>query len=251
MRLGIFGRGRLATAIIEAAKDDRDRGLAGAVEIAWCLGRDDRPSSPVDLALDASPGQAVASHLAWALETGTDLVIGSTGWDPSLLDGPRAAGAKLPLGILVAPNFSLGVAFMRRAALAFGRLADLDPRADLAVAERHHRAKADAPSGTARLLAAAISEGSTRYAKEPVQVTSLRLGLEVGWHELRLESDHESIVLSHSARDRGLFARGALAALPWIRGRKGVYSFDDFAAELINPLFAPQGRGKNPGGSHA
>lgn len=240
MRLGVFGRGRLAQALASAAQ-------AGPVEIAWLLGRDESPSSRVDLALDASAAPALAAHLAWALETGTDLVIGSTGWDPALLDEARAQGPSLPIGILVAPNFSIGVAFMRRAALALGRLAALEPGSDLGILERHHRAKKDSPSGTARLLGAALAEGCPRYAKDPVPITSLRLGAEVGFHELRLETDHETIVLSHGARDRGIFAQGALACLPWLRGRRGVFSFDDFAAELIEPLFAPSQTGPRPG----
>lgn len=241
MRLGIFGRGRLAQAIASAAAEGR------GVEIAWLLGHDEEPEGEVDLALDASAAPALAGHLAWALETGTDLAIGSTGWDPALLDGARAQGAGLSIGILVAPNFSIGVAFMRRAALALGRLATLGPGADLAILERHHRAKRDSPSGTARLLATALAEGCPRYAKDPVPITSQRLGAEVGFHELRLETGHEAIVLSHSARDRGLFAQGALESLSWLQGRKGVYSFDDFAQELIEPLFAPPQTGPRPG----
>ncbi len=240
MRLGIFGRGRLAQAIASAAEGSE-------TDVAWLLGHDEAPRAAVDMALDASAAPALAGHLAWALETGTDLVIGSTGWDPALLDAARARGDSLRMGILVAPNFSIGVAFMRRAALALGRLAALEPGADLGILERHHRAKRDSPSGTARLLSTALAEGCPRYAKDPVPIASLRLGAEVGFHELRLETDHEALVLSHSAKDRGIFALGALASLAWLHGKKGVFSFDDFAQELIEPLFAPPQTGPRPG----
>jgi len=247
VRLGIFGRGRLSTALaVELESGEGER-----IEVVWRLGRGESPPAPVDLALDASSPLAVAEHLAWAMATGTDLVIAATGWEASILGAARAEGAGLPIGILVAPNLSLGVAFLKRAALALGRLAALDPGADLAVSERHHRAKKDAPSGTARLLASALAEGCPRYATEVLPVVSLRLGLEAGFHELRLESAHETLTLSHEARDRALFARGTRLALPWIRGRKGVYSFDDFAAQIIDPLFAPPGRRHPNGGSNA
>lgn len=254
MRLGIFGRGRLGQAISEAVAA-RASGLAGggeAIELAWSLGRGEAVPSAVDVAIDASSGAAVAEHLSWATETGTDLVIGATGWDRAALEPRLLEATGQGIGVLVAPNFSLGVAFMRALALALGRYSALDPSSDLSVLERHHRAKLDAPSGTAKLLAEALAEGSRSrsqgsgfagWAPSPagpglIPVASVRAGKEVGYHELRLESDLETIVISHGAKSRALFASGALAAALWIRGRKGLYSFDDMAEEIIAPLFA-------------
>jgi 4-hydroxy-tetrahydrodipicolinate reductase len=236
VKVGIFGRGRLGSAaatLIEAEAD---------MELAWSLGHEGQPSSEVDVVLDVSAAAAVPGHLAWALETGTDIVIGTTGWSRDILPGKASN-----IGILTAPNFSLAVAFMRRAALALGRLAALDSQADLAVLERHHRAKADSPSGTAKLLAEALVEGCPRYtgwtqsprAEAKVSVASLRAGSEIGFHELRFEAASESIVLSHEAKSRLIFARGALRALVWIHGKKGIYSFDQMAAEIVEPLFQP------------
>jgi 4-hydroxy-tetrahydrodipicolinate reductase len=232
------------------------------MELAWSIGRGEAVPSAVDAALDASSGEAVGAHLSWALATGTDLVIGATGWDRSILAASGLyAAQRAPIGVLTAPNFSLGVAFMRSLALALGRFAALDPSSDLAVLERHHRAKSDAPSGTAKLLASALAEGS-RYnsvggfrgwAPSPagqgeIPVASIRAGREVGYHELRYESELETIVISHEAKSRALFASGAIASLLWIRGRKGLYSFDDMAEEIIGPLFggAPGLGGSSP-----
>jgi len=233
-RAGVFGRGRLASSVAALAA----RG--GAVEVAWCLGRDEAPPCPVEAALEASSGEAVPSRLRWAAERGVDLVIGSTGWDPSALAPFRGAG----IGILVAPNFSLAVAFMRRAALALARFADLDPGSELSISERHRRGKADAPSGTAKELAAAVAAGCPRYSgwslssasPGAVPIASLRAGSCVGYHELRLESGSETILLSHEALSREVFAAGALRALAWIRGRRGVFAFDDMAAEILDPI---------------
>lgn len=262
MRVGIFGRGRLAQAVAEALEARRAKLGAGgeAMELAWSLGRGEAVPSAVDVALDASSGEAVGAHLSWALDAGTDLVIGATGWDRALLGSAGLdAAQRATIGVLTAPNFSLGVAFMRSLALALGRFSALDPDSDLAVLERHHRAKADAPSGTAKLLASALAEGSRRrgdglgsggqsgdgfsgWAPSPakageIPVASIRAGKEVGYHELRYESELETIVISHEAKSRALFASGAIASLLWIRGRKGLYSFDDMAGEIIGPLF--------------
>jgi len=242
MRVGIFGRGRLGSAV--AALVAAEPGM----ELVFCIGREGRPEGRVDVALDASVASAVPGHLEWARREAVDLVIGATGWNREVLALPAgvAIGENADIGILTAANFSLAVAFMRRAALALGRFAALDADADLAVVERHHKLKADAPSGTAKLLAEALVEGSGRYSgwtEEPraigkLSIASLRAGSEVGYHELRLEAAAETIVLSHEAKSREIFARGALRSLSWIRGRKGVFSFDQMAAEIIEPLFA-------------
>ncbi len=241
MRIGIFGKGRLATAVAAAVE------TSGDLELAWSADRGEEPACPVDVALDASVADAVPAHLAWAVATGTDFVIGTTGWDRAALG---ALGPEPRIGVLAAPNFSLAVAFVKRVASALGRFAAASDGAALSVFERHHAGKADAPSGTAKLLAAALASSSGRTASPGcalrgagiVPVASLRSGDAIGYHELRCESPLETIVVSHDARSRSLFAAGAVAALRWIKGRKGIFSFDDLAAELIDPMFAPDGR---------
>ena len=92
---------------------------------------------------------------------------------------------------------------------------------------------------------AALAEGCPRDSgwaqgsAEPgrLSVASLRSGTCVGYHELRLESGTERLILSHEALDRGVFAEGALRAVEWIRGRKGLYGFDDLAAEIMDRVF--------------
>lgn len=227
MRIGIFGRGRLALAVVKAAE-------AAGVQVLWTLGRGEEPPAEPrpDAALEASAAAAVEGRLRWALKAGVPLVIGTTGWEPGLVE--RVAGSSPPLGIMLAPNFSLGMAMTRRLATVLGRYAALDPAADLSVYERHHRAKKDAPSGSAKLLAAALAEGG---AEKGVAMASLRGGSAVGYHECRLDADGESIALIHDALDRGIFAKGALGALAWLAGKRGLYRFDDYCAELLDPLF--------------
>jgi 4-hydroxy-tetrahydrodipicolinate reductase len=237
MRIGIFGRGRLGSAVAALAAREGD------LELAWFIDVGEEPSGPVDAALDATAAGAVSAHVDWAVRTKTPFVVATTGWDSSGLDGKKleAAGA----GILVSPNFSLSVAFVRRAAVALGRFAALEEGSSLAIVERHHAMKADAPSGTAKHLAAALIRGCPRYSgwnmgraeEGKINIASLRAGLEIGYHEIRYETGVDSIVLSHEADSRDLFAKGALVALRWMRGRSGLFSFDDVAADLIDPLF--------------
>ena len=70
-----------------------------------------------------------------------------------------------------------------------------------------------------------------------INIASLRAGLEIGYHEIRYETGADNLVLSHEADSRDLFAKGALAALRWLKGRKGIFTFDDVAADIIDPLF--------------
>ncbi|MGO0577062.1 4-hydroxy-tetrahydrodipicolinate reductase [Ornithinimicrobium panacihumi] len=247
--VGLFGTGRLGTAIRQIAEP-------GHV-VAWARGRGDEPGpgslepasgsvdpapepaepplAPVDVAIDVSHPDAVADHLAWAGRTGTPLVIGTTGWDPALL---RPDQVEIP--VLVAPNFSLGVALVRRVAQVLGgyaaSLTSSGATADLAVTEVHHRGKVDSPSGTALSLSQALAVGAGRDEND-IPTTSLRLGAVVGEHELILTSEQETIRVQHVAHDRHLFAAGALAAADWLTTRAaGVHTLDDLAADLFPPI---------------
>jgi 4-hydroxy-tetrahydrodipicolinate reductase len=237
MKIGVFGRGKLGNMVVSLASK------AGDLELGWFIDLGEEPSGKVDVALDASAGPAVAGHVEWALASGADLVIAATGWDRSVLDTERIR--KAGIGILVSPNFSLSVAFMRRVALAMGRFAAIESDSSLAIVERHHAAKADAPSGTAKLLAEALVQGCPRFSgwnqgraeEGKINIASLRAGMEVGYHEIRLETDSDALVLSHEADSREIFAKGILVALRWIRGREGYFTFDDVAEDVIDPLF--------------
>jgi 4-hydroxy-tetrahydrodipicolinate reductase len=235
VRIGIFGSGRLGTAIADQAFGSPSH------QLVWQLDREGVPPPGAELAIDASIPDAVPDHLAWALETGTDLVIGTTGWDlPDL-----AARVGQDIAVLVAPNFSLTVALMARLSLVMGRFAALDPDLDPYVTDHHHRLKADAPSGTAKRLANAVMAGCPRKtawtlgqpALEELNISVLRAGTEFGKHTVGLDGPAEVLELTHQARSRAVFAQGALQASAWLRGRKGLFTFDQFAQETLDPLF--------------
>lgn len=261
LQIGIFGRGRLGSAIAAAVQQADD------LEVAWQVGREvPQDLSPVDVAVEVSHADAVADRLTWARDTGTDLVIGTTGWTPALLTttspqptspqptsprpttssrpgtadavtGEETGGESPAIGILTAPNFSLTVALMRRISLALGGYA-AQTGADLAVSEVHHTRKVDAPSGTAILLRDSLSQGAKRDVTD-IQTTSLRLGDVVGRHDVHLASAAESITLTHEVHTRDVFAHGALTAVRWLHGRRGTFTVDDLAAEVLDPLFQP------------
>jgi 4-hydroxy-tetrahydrodipicolinate reductase len=89
----------------------------------------------------------------------------------------------------------------------------------------HHAQKKDAPSGTALLLRDALGP-----VGRDVPIESVRTGEVPGHHEVSIESPFEQITIAHDARNRRVFADGALRAALWLRGRKGVFTMDDVLA---------------------
>jgi len=167
-------------------------------------------------------------------------VIGTTGLKEA--DEAQIAAAARHAPIVKAGNMSLGVnlltAITRRVAEA------LDEDFDIEIVEMHHRHKVDAPSGTALMLGAAAAQGrginladhSVRgrdgltgpRRRGDIGFASLRGGSVVGDHRVILAGPGERIELAHLASDRGIFARGAVKALLWARGRPpGLYSMTD------------------------
>ncbi|WP_158288718.1 4-hydroxy-tetrahydrodipicolinate reductase [Ornithinimicrobium flavum] len=231
LTLGLLGRGRLATTIGEVAAPRDD------VRVAWSVGREGTGAAleAVDVAVDVSAAEAVAGHLAWARTTGTPLVIGTTGWDTDLL-----AGLGPEQRVLVAPNFSLGLALVLRLARVLGGYAVsglVADEVDLAVTDTHHRHKVDAPSGTALVLRDALAAGAGRD-RSTVQTTSLRLGGVVGEHEVVAASALETLTVRHTAHRRDLFATGAVTAARWLAGRTtpGLTTLDDLAEDHLRRL---------------
>lgn len=233
LRLGLFGKGRLGGAI----------GARAGAMLVWNVTREAPPATAVDVAIAATSGPGVPAQVDWALATGTPLVIGSTGWQlPDL-----AARVHDRIGVVLAPNFSLGIALLRRFTLVLARFASLDASRDPYLVEHHHQRKHDAPSGTAKLLAATILEGCPRKRSwaiggpvqaEELSVGVLRAGATYSEHRIGVDAPAEVIELSHTARSAAAFADGALAAAAWIVRRKGLFTMDDVAASVLDPLFA-------------
>jgi 4-hydroxy-tetrahydrodipicolinate reductase len=235
VKIGLFGRGRLGSAIATAAGPD----------LAWQVGREAPPDRPVDVAVDASAGAAVPAHLDWALSKGTNLVIGATGWDiPDL-----AARVGSRIGVVVAPNFSLTVALLAKLTRVIARYAATEPRFDPYIVEHHHAMKADAPSGTARMLAAVILQACDRkktvatphegkIRPTDLSVSSVRAGSSgANSHTVAIEAPEESLLVRHDGKTSAAYGPGALAACRWIVSRRGVFTMNDVARDVLEPLF--------------
>jgi 4-hydroxy-tetrahydrodipicolinate reductase len=154
---------------------------------------------------------------------GINLVVGTTGWaehEPSL----RKVAADAGIGVVAAPNFSTGVVLFEAIVANAARL--FAPQDDFGafLHEAHHAAKKDAPSGTAILLKRSMEAAG--FSRQ-IDVSSTRAGFIPGTHVVGFDGPAETVTLTHVARDRTAFARGALLAAKWIHGKRGWFTMRD------------------------
>lgn len=227
MRALIVGYGKMGRAV-EAALLLHGHSIFGRLDRGDSVASID--PSAVDVAFEFTAPGSAPELVASLVTRGVAVVSGTTGWDPA--HARKLANEKGVL-FLHAPNFSIGVAAMRRAASLLAAFLAPFPEFEPGLVERHHSAKKDAPSGTARLLAAAVEEA--RPHGSPLPVISLRHGGQPGEHVLIFEGADEALELVHRARSRAIFASGAVRAAEWLvtSGRRGSVSFDDFLAAVI------------------
>lgn len=224
MKLAIVGDGRMARAIAAEAVAAGDEVIAilGLEENRDALGITRERFAPADVVCEFTAPDAVVANLSALKRIGARVVCGTTGWDAdrSAIENEWRSG---PGALLAASNFALGVHLFLAAARALAAAAAARPEFDGFLHERHHAAKLDAPSGTAMLLQHTVRDADPSRAWP---VTSVRAGMIPGEHELVLDATFESITLRHVARDRRVFAVGALSAARWLQGRQGVFTLD-------------------------
>jgi 4-hydroxy-tetrahydrodipicolinate reductase len=152
-----------------------------------------------------------------------EVVIGTTGWGAHE-EALRREVAARSIGVVAAPNFALGVNLFIALAERSAELMSRRTEFGAWIHELHHAAKRDSPSGTAlALLAGMRAAGYTA----PIDVASTRAGAIPGCHTVGFDAPAETITLTHTARDRTGFARGALEAAVWVQGRRGWFTMRD------------------------
>ncbi len=217
MRIALHGYGKMGRAVEKVAREQGH-------EIAAVLTRENHQLNGAEVLIDFSNAGAVDQALDLACAHKISLVIGTTGWNDRL-DDVRKRVEKAGIGAIYASNFSPGAnvtfALARRAGELFARF----PQYAAGLEERHHAQKKDAPSGTAMRLANEVKSGSG--GKLEPSIVASRVGSEFGLHTLFFDSSDDLIEISHRARGREGFARGALLAAELVRGKKGLIRFDE------------------------
>jgi 4-hydroxy-tetrahydrodipicolinate reductase len=218
-RLLLVGHGRMGK-LVESLAPEYGFHVAGAIDSKSAAAAE-WPSA--DVAIDFSIGAAVGSTVKRLASSGTAIVIGTTGWQSHEEALKRAAdGARI--GVVAAPNFAIGVNIFLAVAERLAALMAAQPSFGGWIHELHHAAKRDAPSGTALALERRVRDQGYAAA---LPVTSTRAGSIPGTHVLGFDAPSETITLTHEARDRTAFARGALTAAQWVHGRHGWFTMRD------------------------
>lgn len=222
-RLLLVGHGRMGQ-LVEGLAPEYGFDVAGVVT-GRSAGSADWPAA--DVAIDFSVASAVPSTVARMVKSGTPIVIGTTGWQASEEQVRLAADGVI--GVVAAPNFAIGVNVFLAVVERLGSLMAAQPPFGAWIHELHHSAKKDAPSGTALAIERRLREHG--YSRD-VPIASTRAGAIPGTHTLGFDSASETITLTHQARDRAAFARGALVAAQWIEGRRGWFTMKDVLGGL-------------------
>jgi len=186
-----------------------------------------------DVALEFTAPSAARKNLEILIEHGTPVVCGTTGWDFAPV---QRLADELGTPTMIAANFSIGIAVMKAMiAQAAKRLAMFEAF-EPGIVERHHRAKKDRPSGTARMLSAELS---LHGGWSDPQVVALRQGGQPGEHTVFFEGGFECLTVTHQVRDRSVFAQGAVRAAEWLcrEQPRGSVTFEEFMerSELCVP----------------
>lgn len=225
MRILLVGYGKMGRLVGELAPQfgAEVAGVVDPASPAHTAALDDPRWKGVDVAIDFTSPDAVVANVTTLARQGINVVLGTTGWlahEAELRNAIAAAGT----GIVAAPNFSTGVVLFEALVARAAQLFQAHDAFGAYIHEAHHSAKKDAPSGTALKLKKAMQDAG--YAR-PIDVSATRAGYIPGTHTIGFDGPSESITLTHTARDRGGFARGALAAAQWVKGRNGWFSMQD------------------------
>ncbi len=211
-------KGKMGSRILDLAKDDKEIEVAGSFDI----GED--PSglmSVCDCMVEFTSPQATIEHLELCEKYEKAVVIGTTGLTASEQSRIKESSKKIP--VVFSPNMSIGVNLLFK--MVHDAAMTLGPDYHAQIIEAHHVHKKDAPSGTAKEIARIVKslKGHT-----DVPIESIREDEIVGEHTITFESPFDIIELTHSAKTRDIFVKGALQAAKWIVGKSaGLYSMKD------------------------
>ena len=242
MKIALIGYGRMGHLVEEVAKS---RGL----EISCIIDVDDtaqfasKAFRDSDVAIQFSVPAAAVDGILACFAAKVPVVVGTTGWDNSLPE-IKAMCEKVDATILYASNFSIGMnIFMALNRYMTNIMNGFDAYRP-SLTEVHHVHKLDHPSGTAVTLANQLTQLSSRFKKwvekelgeKPedglLPVYHRREGEVPGIHTITWESEVDSITMTHDAKNRLGFARGAVSAAQWLAGKKGFFSIGDFLSDV-------------------
>jgi 4-hydroxy-tetrahydrodipicolinate reductase len=229
MNLAIVGYGKMGRRIEQLAPE---YGFTVALKIGRDDGAADRFTKEkfqgIGVAVEFSTPAVCVENVERLAALGVNTVVGTTGW-LDRIEHARSVVQRSGAALVWGANFSVGANIFIEIVAKASQLLAAEEDYGAWAWEIHHATKKDATSGTLRTMLREIEKNG--YSRE-VNVAANRAGSQPGTHELGFDSPDDSITLRHTARNRDGFARGALRAARWIKGKKGFYDFRDILHAL-------------------
>jgi len=221
VKIALHGYGRMGRAVEKVALERNH-------EIVAVFDRTRRADHQsvvrAEVVIDFSNASLIKHAVEIAAAAGVNLVIGTTGWNAEV-DAVRERWIGTNISVVYAANFSVGANVLFALARNAAQLLADFPEFEVGIEERHHSLKKDAPSGTASSIADIVSVASDK--KLAPSIASSRVGKEFGLHTIFFDSPDDLLEISHRARSREGFARGAVLAAEMLSTQpKGFYTFE-------------------------
>ena len=195
--------------------------------------------------IDFAAADGIQERMKYYADQQCSVVLGTTGWN-TIQNDVLAIAKRAGIALVYGSNFSIGANMFIRIADAAARLSEKTSEYDSAIVELHHNKKTDSPSGTALTIADTMIRHLSQKTelqqetlhrapgKEEMHIASARVGNIPGTHTIYLDSQYDTIELTHRARNRNGFALGAVQAAEWIEQKTGIYTAGEFFDNLFH-----------------
>ena len=222
MNIVLLGHGKTGALVADVARErGHDVRVLRSADNVSAQALYSGAAADADVVIDFTTPHVVLANIEACARAGKNMVVGTTGWYgelPRVREMIERAGT----GFVFGANFSVGVNVFFEVARSAAAALKLGYTGQ--IMERHHIHKKDAPSGTALLLKRSMEQAGFARA---IDVSATRAGFIPGTHTVGFDGPAETITLTHTARDRTAFARGALTAAKWVHGKRGWFTMRD------------------------
>lgn len=238
MKIALVGFGKMGKEVDRLIKEGGQHEIVSTSfktrDDVW----DEAGLKQADVVIDFTSPEVVVENIKEVAAMGKNVVVGTTGWYDSM-DQVKKIVKKYKIGLIYAQNFSLGANIFFRIVAYAAKLFAKFGSYDVYGLEIHHTGKKDSPSGTALRIAKEILDNfpikktiqkeklDRQIKSDELHFASVRGGRNPGFHQIVFDSQADSITLSHAAHNRTGFAQGAIIAAEFVKGKKGLYNFDE------------------------
>ncbi|MFI5344494.1 MAG: 4-hydroxy-tetrahydrodipicolinate reductase [Chlamydiales bacterium] len=226
MKIALIGYGKMGQMVEKAALSRGHSIVARMTSDQWDLDA----LQQADLCMEFTHPESVLNNIKRVAELKKELIIGTTGWHEKV-EWVQSIVKENQIGALYSPNFSMGINLLLEILAHASKIMNGFEEYDVAGIECHNNRKKDRPSGTALEIARTIEKQMERIDQVPF--STIRCGSIPGTHTVLFDSPCDTITITHEARNREGFARGAVQAAEWLRGKKGLYTFADCMQEIM------------------